>query len=164
MLKENMIKTLNAQVNREIYSAYLYMAMSAHCSYKGLTGFANWFKVQYREEMEHAEKLYNYLVEQGARIELEVIEKPPTKFGPPLEMFEMTLGHEQFITRSIKDLLELAVVEKDYATSIFLQWFVKEQVEEEANDNEIIAKLKLAGEDGAGLLVVDSELGKRGGH
>ena len=157
-----MVEVLNLQLNREIYSAYLYLAMSAHCSYKGLTGFANWFKVQYGEEIEHAEKFYSYLIEQGARVELEAIEKPPTKFGAPLEMFEKTLGHEQFITRSIKDLLELAVVEKDYATSIFLQWFIKEQVEEEANDNEIIAKLKLAGEDGAGLLVVDSELGKRG--
>lgn len=162
MLNEKMQKALNEQLNKEIYSAYLYLAMSAYCSYKGLAGFANWFKVQYGEETEHAEKIYKYLVEQGARVELEAVEKPPLEFGTPLEMFEKTLAHEQFVTRSIRELLELAVAEKDYATSIFLQWFVEEQVEEEANDNAIIAKLKLAGEEGAALLVVDSDLGKRG--
>ncbi len=162
MLNEKMQKALNEQINKEMYSAYLYLAMSAHCSYKGLAGFANWFKVQYGEEMEHADKIYKYLVEQGARVELEAIEKPPTEFGTLLEMFEQTLAHEQFVTRLIRELLELAVAEKDYATSIFLQWFVEEQVEEEANDNAIIAKLKLAGEDGAALLVIDSGLGKRG--
>lgn len=162
MLNEKMAKALNIQLNKEIYSAYLYLAMSAYSSYKGLSGFARWFKVQYGEEKEHAGKIYKYLVEQGAQVELDAIEKPPKEFGSPLEMFEKTLGHEQFITRSIRELLELAVAEKDYATSIFLQWFVEEQVEEEANDNAIIAKLKLAGEDGAGLLVIDSELGKRG--
>ncbi|MFY1110941.1 MAG: ferritin [Methanosarcinaceae archaeon] len=162
MLNEKMQKALNEQINKEMYSAYLYLAMSAYCSYKGLAGFANWFKVQYGEEMEHADKIYKYLVEQGARVELEAIEKPPMEFGTLLEMFEKTLAHEQFVTRLIRELLELAVAEKDYATSIFLQWFVEEQVEEEANDNAIIAKLKLAGEDGAALLGIDSDLGKRG--
>ncbi|AKB26581.1 Ferritin-like protein 2 [Methanosarcina sp. MTP4] len=162
MLNEKMQKALNEQINKEMYSAYLYLAMSAYCSYKGLAGFANWFKVQYGEEMEHADKIYKYLVEQGARVELEAIEKPPTEFGTLLEMFEKTLAHEQFVTHLIRELLELAVAEKDYATSIFLQWFVEEQVEEEANDSAIIAKLKLAGEDGAALLVIDSDLGKRG--
>ncbi|MDD2439903.1 MAG: ferritin [Methanosarcinaceae archaeon] len=164
MLNKKLAKALNLQLNKEIYSAYLYLAMSAYSSYKGLTGFANWFREQYKEEKEHAGKFYSYLVEQGARVELETIEKPPLEFGSPQEMFEKTLAHEQFISRSIRELLELALAEKDYATSIFLQWFIKEQVEEEANDNEILAKLKLAGENGAGLLVLDSELGKRGGH
>ncbi|MDK2892110.1 ferritin [Methanohalophilus sp.] len=161
MLSEKITKALNEQINKEMYSAYLYMAMSAHSTYVGLDGFANWFMVQYQEEMTHAMRIYNYLKEQGARIELQAIDQPPVDFGTPLDMFEKTLAHEQFITKSINDLLTLANEEKDYATAIFLQWFVTEQIEEESNDNEIIAKLKLAGEDGNGLFMIDKELGAR---
>ncbi len=161
MLSEKMTEALNAQINKEIYSAYLYMDMSAHCTYVGLNGFANWFMVQYQEEMSHAMKIYDYINEQGEKVVLGGIEKPPGNFGTPLEMFEATLEHEQFITKSIYGLVDLANKEKDYATQIFLQWFVTEQVEEEANDNELIAKLKLVGNKGNGIFMIDKELEAR---
>ncbi len=161
MISEKMTEALNGQINKEIYSAYLYMDMSAHCSYEGLEGFANWFMVQYQEEMTHAMKIYAYIIEQGAKVVLDAIERPPGKFGTPLEMFEATLKHENFITRSINELADLANQEKDYATQIFLQWFITEQIEEEANDNEIISKLKLVGDDGNGLFIIDKELAAR---
>lgn len=161
MLSEKMTEALNGQINKEMYSAYLYMDMSAHCTYTGLNGFANWFMVQYQEEMSHAMKIYDYINEQGGKVVLNGIEKPPGKFGTPLEMFEATLEHEQFITKSIYELVDLANKEKDYATQIFLQWFVTEQVEEEANDNELIAKLKLVGNKGNGIFMIDKELEAR---
>ncbi|WP_407355897.1 ferritin [Methanolobus sp. WCC5] len=161
MLSEKMTEALNGQINKEMYSAYLYMDMSAHCTYEGLGGFANWFMVQYQEEMSHAMKIYDYINEQGGKVVLHAIEKPPGNFGTPLEMFEATLKHEQFITKSIHELVDLAYEEKDYATQIFLQWFVTEQIEEEANDNELIAKLKLVGNDGNGIFMLDRELETR---
>jgi len=161
MISEKMTSALNEQINKEMYSAYLYMSMSAHCTNVGLDGFANWFMVQYKEEMTHAMKIYDYLNEQGEKIILETIEKPPSEFGTVLEMFEATLEHEQFITKSIHELVDLANEEKDYATQIFLQWFVTEQIEEEGNDNEIIAKLKLVGNEGNGLFMLDREMAAR---
>jgi len=117
--------------------------------------------VQYQEEMEHAMKIYHYMQEQGGKVILETIEKPPSAFGTPLEMFEKTLAHEQLVTRSINDLMDLSIEQKDHATQIFLQWFVTEQVEEENNDNTIIDQLKLVGDKGNGLFMVDRELGNR---
>ncbi|MFA0822163.1 MAG: ferritin [Methanomethylovorans sp.] len=156
-----MLKALNEQVNKEMYSAYLYLSMSAHCTNVGLNGFANWFMVQYQEETFHAMKIYNYINEQGEKVVLQAIEKPPSDFGTPLEMFQATLKHEQFITKSIHDLVTLALEEKDYATQIFLQWFITEQIEEESNDNEIISKLKLIGDNTSSLFVLDKELSVR---
>ncbi|WP_406656838.1 ferritin [Methanolobus sp. ZRKC2] len=161
MLSKKMTEALNEQINKEMYSAYLYMSMSAHCTNVGLDGFANWFMVQYQEEMTHAMKIYDYLNEQGEKVRLEAIEKPPSEFGTILDMFEATLGHEQFITKSIHGLVDLANEEKDYATQIFLQWFVTEQIEEEANDNEIIAKLKMVGNEGNGLFMLDRDMAAR---
>lgn len=161
MISKKMTDALNGQINKEMYSAYLYMSMSAHCTNVGLDGFANWFMVQYQEEMFHAMKLYDYINDQGEKVVLEAIEQPPTDFGTTLEMFEATLEHEQFITKSINDLVYLATEERDYATQIFLQWYVTEQIEEEGNDNEIIAKLKLVGDDGNGLFTIDRELAAR---
>ncbi|SES68731.1 ferritin [Methanococcoides vulcani] len=161
MISEKMADALNSQINKEMYSAYLYMAMSAYSSNIGLNGFANWFMVQYQEEMVHAMKLYNYISDVGAPVELMEIEKPPQDFGTALDMFYATLEHEQFITRSINDLVDLAIEEKDHATHIFLQWYITEQIEEEGNDNEIIDKLKLAGEEGNGLFMIDKELAVR---
>lgn len=161
MISEKMTAALNGQINKEMYSAYLYMDMSAHCTYIDLNGFANWFMVQYQEEMTHAMKIYDYINGQGGKVVLEAVEKPPVDFGSPLEMFEATLKHEQFITQSIHDLVDLAYKEKDYATQIFLQWFVSEQIEEEANDNDMIATLKLVGNDGNGLFMIDKELATR---
>jgi len=161
MLNNTMLDELNKQINREIYSAYLYMSMSAYSQYIGLKGFANWFMVQYNEEMEHAMKIYTYVNDHGAQVELMAIDEPPAEFDSALDMFEKTLEHEQFITKSINDLVDLAITEKDHATEIFLQWFVTEQIEEEGNDNDIISQLKLIGDNGNGLLMLDRELGNR---
>jgi len=160
MLSEKMEEALNEQINKEMYSAYLYMAMSAHSKHIGLDGFANWFMVQYQEEMTHAMKIYDYINEQGGKVKLKAIKEPPSEFESPLDMFEKTLEHEKFITKSINELMDLAIKENDHATQIFLHWFVTEQIEEEANDNEIIAKLKLVG-DGNGLFMLDKELAAR---
>lgn len=160
MLKDQMIDALNEQINKEMFSAYLYMAMSADSESKGLKGFANWFYVQYQEEMTHAMKIYRYLHEQGARVVLKGIEEPEKDFGKPLQAMEATLEHEQFITNSINELMDLAIELRDHATQIFLQWYVSEQIEEEANANELIDKLKLIG-DGHGLFMLDKELEAR---
>lgn len=161
MLSNKMVKALNKQINNEIYSAYLYLSMSAYSTFKGLKGFANWFMVQYQEEMTHAMKIYDYVNDQGRQVKLMTIAQPPTEFGSPSKMFEKTLEHEKFVTRCINDLVNLAMKEKDHATKIFLQWFVTEQIEEEANDNEIISKLKLVGNEGNGLFMIDKELAAR---
>jgi len=156
-----MVKALNEQINKELYSAYLYLSMSAHSTFVGLNGFANWFMVQYQEEMVHVMKIYDYVNDQGGQVKLMAIAEPPAEFGSPLDMFEKTLKHERFITKCINDLVDLAVKENDHATNIFLQWFVTEQIEEEANDNDIISKLKLVGKEGNGLFMVDKELAAR---
>lgn len=161
VLSDRMVEALNEQIKNEIYSAYLYLSMSAYSTFKGLGGFANWFMVQYQEEMTHAMKIYNYINDQGGKVKLMAIKKPPTEFGSPLKMFEKTLEHEKFVTKCINDLVDLAIEEKDHATEIFLQWFVTEQIEEEANDNQIISKLKLVGEEGNGLFMIDKELATR---
>jgi ferritin len=161
MLSKKMEHALNEQINKEIYSAYLYMAMSAHSTNIGLPGFANWFMVQYNEEMEHAMKIYAYVNDQGGKIHLKGIDEPPSTFKDPMDMFKKTLKHEQFVTKSINTLMDLSIKENDHATQIFLQWFVTEQIEEEGNDNDIIAKLELAGAKGNGLFMIDKELATR---
>ncbi|WP_041273302.1 ferritin [Desulforapulum autotrophicum] len=161
MLKQPMGDALNEQINKEMYSAYLYMAMSSHSNGIGLKGFGNWFMVQYHEEMFHAMKIYEYLSSQGVPVVLKGIAEPPASFESPLDMFTKTLAHEQFITESINNLMELAIDEKDHATQIFLQWYVLEQVEEEENDNDIIAQLKLIKNDPRSLMMLDRELAGR---
>jgi ferritin len=161
MLSEKMLAALNGQLNKEIYSAYLYLSMSAYSTYIGLKGFANWFMVQYQEEMVHVMKIYDYINSQGGQVKLLAVAQPPAEFESPLDMFEKTLEHERFVTKCINDLVDLAIKGKDHATNIFLQWFVTEQIEEEANDNEIISKLKLVGEKGDALLLIDRELAAR---
>ncbi len=161
MLNKKMEDALNEQINKEMYSAYLYMSMSAHSTNIGLPGFANWFMVQYYEEMDHAMRIYRYINDQGGKVKLKAIEKPPSEFKDTMDMFQKTLEHEQFITKSINDLMDLAIKENDHATQIFLHWFVTEQIEEEGNDNEIIAKLELAGKEGNGLFMLDKELAAR---
>jgi ferritin len=156
-----MVKALNEQINKEIYSAYLYMSMSSYSDFIGLKGFANWFMVQYQEEMEHAMRFYNYIQEQGEQVKLLAIDQPETRFASPMAMFEKTLEHEKYVTKRINMLVDQAVKENDHATQIFLQWFVTEQVEEEANANDIIGKLKLVGKQGNGLFMVDKELAAR---
>ncbi len=161
MLDKQMVQALNEQINKEMYSAYLYMSMSAYSGKMGLKGFANWFMVQYHEEMYHAMKLYEYVQRQGEDVQLETIKAPPVEFSSQLDMFTKTLAHEQFITSSINDLMEMAQSKKDHATQIFLEWYVIEQVEEEENDNDIIAQLKLIGDNVHALLMLDRELAAR---
>ncbi len=161
MLQQKMIDALNKQINEEMYSAYLYLSMSSWFETIGLKGFANWMKVQFQEEMEHAMKIYDYLLFQGAEIKLLPIQQPPNKWDSPLHAMEETLKHEQHITKCINDLVDLAEELKDRATYNFLQWFIDEQVEEEANDREIIDKLKLINNNTNGLFLLDRELGQR---
>lgn len=161
MLSKEMENALNEQLNREMYSAYLYMSMSSYAASMGLKGFANWFMVQYHEEMLHAMKLYEHINVRGGRSILKAIAEPPAEFASPLDMFQKTLAHEQYITASINERMELAIAEKDHATQIFLQWYVTEQVEEENNDAEIIAQLKIIRDDPQGLILLDRELAAR---
>ncbi|MDA8422510.1 MAG: ferritin [Nitrospiraceae bacterium] len=161
MLTKKVEEALNEQLNRELYSAYLYMSISSSCTNRGLKGFANWFMVQYHEEMLHAMKFYEYINLQGGRVALKALAQPPSEFSSPLEMFNKTLEHEQFITKSINDLVELSISEKDHATQIFLHWYVTEQVEEESNDNEILAQLRIIRDDAQALMMLDRELAAR---
>lgn len=161
MISEPMHQSLTTQLNREFYSAYLYLAMSAHCSHMEFNGAAWWFKLQYEEEILHATKIYDYLVDQGVRVVLEAIAQPPADFGPLLDVFAASLTHEQEMTRRLNELSDDALKEKDHATYNLLQWFVNEQVEEEASVGNIIAKLKLVKDDGYGLLMIDNELSAR---
>ncbi|MCK5767164.1 MAG: ferritin [Candidatus Atribacteria bacterium] len=161
MLSEKMVMKLNYQINRELYSAYLYLSMASYADSEGLSGFANWFKIQAKEEEYHAEKMYNYVNQQGRRVVLEAIEQPQTDFTSIVDLFEQTLKHEKVVTSLINGLVKLAREENDYATESFLQWYVTEQVEEEANPAEMIQKLKYVGKDGRGLLMLDKELAAR---
>ena len=161
MLNDTMIEALNKQINEELYSAYLYLSMSSYFESIGLKGFANWMMVQYKEETDHAMKIYQYLLSQGASIKLLSINEPPHTWNSPLHAFEETLKHEQHITTCINNLVDLAEELKDRATYHFLQWYIDEQVEEEGNDREIIDKLKLVEESRNGLFMLDKELAQR---
>ena len=161
MISKKMEEALNAQINKEIYSAYLYLSMSADSADKGYSGISRWFKVQYKEELEHAEKIYDYVIQQGSKVTLAAIERPKADFKDPLDLFENALKHEKFVTASIYSLVDLALAEKDHATNSFLKWFVDEQVEEEANAQEIVTKLKMIGESRGSLIYIDAHLGKR---
>lgn len=161
MIGKKLEKALNQQLNREFYSAYLYLAMSASAISAGFRGAGQWFFVQYQEETAHAQKLLKYLLDQGAMVDLNALEKPKVTFKSLLALLEDTVKHERFITQSINDLMDLAVAEKDYATQILLQWYIQEQVEEEANDNELITMVRMAGASSGTLLMIDKQLGKR---
>lgn len=161
MISTAMEKALFNQLNHEFYSAYLYLAMSAYCSHLEFNGAASWFKLQYEEEHIHATKIYNYLVEQGVQVVLGEVTKPPSEFGKLTDVFSTSLNHEQSMTSRLNDLSDQALKEKDHATYNLLQWFVNEQVEEEAVLSGIISKLKLVKDDGYGLLMIDNELGTR---
>ena len=159
MISKKMQEAINAQINAEMWSAYLYLAMSMDATDKGIKGVAHWYRKQYEEEMEHAFRFVHYLEEQMARVELKPIEKFKTSWKNVAEMFDETLAHEKVVTGLIHKLCDLAAKEKDYATSNMLQWFVNEQVEEEALFGGVVDKLTMAGD--AGLLFLDSQLGKR---
>jgi len=161
MISTKMAESLNNHMNLELYSSHLYLSMSSCANEIGLKGAANWFMVQYREEMVHFMKFYTYLVDQGVNIELLSGKAVPNSYKSLLDMMQKTLAHEGLITSCINELSEQAVQEKDHATQIFLQWFVTEQVEEENNDRDLIAKLKLVGDNGHGILMIDAEMAQR---
>lgn len=163
MLNKKLEEAINEQINKELYSSYLYLGMSAYCESVNLSGFAHWMRVQAGEEQEHALKLFRYVVEKGGRVLLEAIDKPPAEYASALDVFEKTLAHEQKVTGLINDLYALAIEESDYATQIFLQWFVSEQVEEEANATQIVELLKAIGDHPQGLIMLDRQLAGRGG-
>ena len=158
---KKMQDAINKQINAELYSAYLYLSMSANFEDQNLKGMANWMKVQAMEEMTHANKLYAYLIERGAKVELEAIEKPPKEWKTPIEAFQAGYEHEQKVTAMIDNLVDIADQEKDRATASMLRWFVDEQVEEESNAEEIVQKLKMIDEAPGALFMIDKELGTR---
>lgn len=161
MLSKKVQDAFNNQIQAEMASAYLYLSMAAYCEGKNLKGFGHWLRAQYNEEVSHAMKMLDYVIERGGQVVLQAIEAPPAEFGSPAEVFAKVLAHEQHVTARINSLYELAVAEKDYASQIFLQWFISEQVEEEGSAGEIVEKLKLAGDKGSALVWIDKELGKR---
>ncbi len=161
MMKEILQEALNKQMNREFYSSYLYLSMSAYFETLALTGFAKWMAIQAKEEWGHGMKFYQYLGERQAAVRLAAIEAPPAKWESPLKAFEDAYKHEQKVTAWIGELMNLSLKEQDHATSNMLQWFVSEQVEEEMNTSTIVAQLKMIGSDGPALLLFDHGLGKR---
>lgn len=164
MLKDKIQKALNAQMNLELSSSYLYLAMAAYFQSENLNGFAQWMKVQSGEEYGHAMKIYGYINQRNGRINLANIDAPKSEWKDAAEVFTETLKHEQKVTVAIDKLVDLAITEKDHATNTFFQWFVTEQVEEEATAMNILDKIKLVGDNKNGLFLLDRELGMRAAH
>jgi ferritin len=152
---------LNLQINRELFSEYLYLSMAAWFAAEGLNGFENFFIVQAQEERFHAMKLYRYINERGGRVILKKLEEPKTDFSGIHQIFELSLEHEKFITKSINGLMDLAITENDHATKSLLNWYVDEQVEEESSMQAVLDKLKYIGETGQGILILDGEFAAR---
>ena len=161
MISKKCAKAINAQINREFFSAFLYLAMANDALDKGFNGTYQWMSIQFKEEQEHALKFAKYLQDQGAKVELAAMEAPKTEWKDILDMFKDALLHEKKVTAWIHDLNTLAIAEKDYATQSMLKWFIDEQVEEEANCNEAIAALEMVGGSANGLFMMDRQLGKR---
>jgi len=161
MISEKMQKALNDQINAEFFSAYLYLAMAAYFEEKNLPGFAHWMEVQYEEESMHARKIYRYVVDRGGRVHLKTLETPQEEWDSPLSAFEAAYKHEQYITGRINDLVKLASELGDFTTQSFLQWYLNEQVEEEANVDEIVQSIHLMDNDKRSLFLLDRELKQR---
>ena len=161
MLKQSVEKALNDQINAEIHSAYLYLSMSAWFQHQGLAGCANWMRIQFQEELAHGTHIFDYVCERGAKVQLTSIGEVEVEFNNVVEVFEKVLAHEQKVTALINNLVDIAQRESDHATRSFLQWYVDEQVEEEANAEQILNNLKLIKGEGQGLLMMDRELQSR---
>ena len=153
---------LNDQIHKEYYSSYLYLAMSAYLEAQNLPGAAKWTRIQSQEELSHALKLFDHMIDRGNRVALAAIQQPPAEYGSALQLFEKVLKHEQLVTASIHALYALAVKEQDYPAQVMLQWFVTEQVEEEKNASQVVEQLKAVGESKTSLMLLDRHLGKRG--
>lgn len=161
MISGKMQEAFNKQIQAEFASAYLYLAMAAYCESSNFPGFAHWLRLQHQEENGHALKLYGYLLERGGQVKLQAIDGQPADYGTPVDVFAKILAHEQHVTAAIHSLYETALAEKDYASQIFLQWFISEQVEEEASAAAVLEKLKMLPDKSGALLYIDKELGKR---
>lgn len=160
-MKKKIQDALNGQINEELYSAYIYFAMAAYFKSLNLDGFAHWMEIQTQEELAHVFKFYNYMNDRGGRPTMAAIAKPPVEWKSPLDAFETAYKHEQHISAEINKLVDLSIKESDHALNNMLQWFVAEQVEEEASADEIVKKLKLVGDNGTGVLMIDQELAAR---
>jgi ferritin len=161
MISKTLQDALNQQINFELFSAYLYLSMSAHFEAQNLSGFAHWMHVQYQEETGHAMKFYKYVFDRSGVVTLKAIAQPATKFKTPADVFKQVLEHEQKVTSLINKLFEAAVKEKEYAAQSFLQWFINEQVEEEKNATDIINMLEMIGDSPVSLIMADRQLGAR---
>jgi ferritin len=161
MINKKTEQSFNKQINAETYSAYMYWSMSAALEKMNLPGFASWMRMQAQEEMTHAMKFYHHIIERGGTVKLTAVDEPPAQWDNVKAVFEATLKHEQLVTGLINDLVDLAAAEKDHAAGMFLQWFVTEQVEEEANAMEILGKLEIVGQTAGGLYMLDKEMGRR---
>lgn len=162
MLSKTLLDEMNEQIKHELYSAYLYLSMSAQSEAMNLPGFAHWMRLQAQEEVGHAMRFYDFIHDRGGRVVLQAIEQPPVEFTSPLAMFEQTLEHERKVTARINHIYSLAAQEKDFASQSFLDWFVDEQVEEEKSASQILETLKMIGDKGHALVMLDRELSKRG--
>jgi len=160
-MNERILAALNNQINEELYSSYIYLAMAAHLETLNLEGLTSWMKLQAQEEVGHAMRLFNHINRRGGRVALKAIGEPPLEYGTPLEAFEKALAHERHITACINDLYKIALEEHDYAAQLELQWFIDEQVEEEESVGRAVDQLRMAGEDQSALLMLDRELGQR---
>lgn len=160
-MDEKMVEALNSQLNAELYSSYLYLSMGTYFESEDMSGFANWMRVQAQEELAHAMKIYDYIIQRGDRVILTKIESPPTEWESPVAVFEHVYSHEQNVTALINQLVNLAISLQDHATNNFLQWFVAEQVEEEESSSGVLKKVNMAKGSLSALLMVDSELGQR---
>lgn len=160
-LEDKMVKALNEQINKEIFSAYLYFSMAAYFDSLNLDGFAKWMKVQSKEELSHAQKIYDYIYDKDGTVELDKIDKPTKSWDSPLSAFKEAYNHELTVTRSIDDLVDLAKEIHDHATENFLQWFVAEQIEEEANTKKIVDTLEMIGDNKTALFMFNGQLGSR---
>jgi len=163
MISKKMEAAINKQINYEFYSEFYYLAMSAYCERIDLPGFAAWMMAQAQEEHEHALRFFKYLLDRDGQISLEAIDKPLGEFKSILDMFEHVLEHEQFVTKKITELYELALKENDYPSQVELQWFIKEQVEEEKTARDIIQQLKWIGDKSTALFMLDQKMSERGG-
>lgn len=161
MISPKIQDAINAQINAEFWSAYLYLSMGMHFEAEGHNGIANWFRIQFKEEQAHAEIFINYLISRGGRVELKAIDAVPTTWASPLDAYKHTLEHEEKVTAMINNLYALAEAEHDYATRGKLDWFVAEQVEEEETAKNLIDRLKLIGDNGLALYMLDQELAAR---
>jgi ferritin len=161
MLQDSVQQALNAQVKHEFYSAHVYLSMCAWFEDQGLPGFATWMRMQYQEELTHGIKIFDFINDRGGKVVIEGIDAPPTEWKSPLAVFEAAYESEKSVSRSIDDLYKLADQENDHATKVMLQWFITEQVEEEASVSLVVDRLKLAGDDSSAMLVLDEQLGAR---